>query len=63
MGMIGFGTLALLVLYVDLIWAGYLIAAALLTHAVWDAVHLWRCRKSHTMNPARDRLVHVLTVD
>lgn len=36
--------LALLVLYVDLTLAGYLIAVALLAHAGWDAVHLWRNR-------------------
>lgn len=43
-GMLGFGALALSVLYVDLTLAGYLIAAALLAHAGWDAVHLWRNR-------------------
>lgn len=43
-GMLGFGALALSVLYVDLTWAGYLIVAALLTHAIWDAFHLWRNR-------------------
>lgn len=36
--------LALLVLYVDLTLAGYLIAVALLAHAGHDAVHLWRNR-------------------
>lgn len=44
LGMIGFGALALSVLYIDLTLAGYLIAVALLAHAVWDAVHLWRNR-------------------
>lgn len=43
-GMLGFGALALSVLYVDLTLAGYLIVAALLVHAVWDAIHLWRNR-------------------
>lgn len=43
-GMIGFGAFALTALYVNLTWAGYLIAVALLAHAVWDAVHLWRKR-------------------
>lgn len=43
-GMIGFGALALSVLYIDLTLAGYLIAVALLAHAVWDAVHLSRNR-------------------
>lgn len=44
LGMIGFGALALSVLYIDLTLAGYLIAVALLAHAVWDAVHLSRNR-------------------
>lgn len=43
-GMLGFGALALSVLYVDLTLAGYLIVAALLAHAIWDAIHLWRNR-------------------
>lgn len=44
LGMIGFGAVGFAVLYVDLQWAGYLLAAALFGHAVWDAIHWWRDR-------------------
>ena len=38
-GTLGFGVVALVALYVDPDLAGYLVAAALLGHAAWDAVH------------------------
>lgn len=38
-GMLGFGALGLLVLFVDPTLGGYLVAAALLGHAAWDAFH------------------------
>ncbi len=38
-GMLGFGVVALIALYVDPVLGGYLVAAALLGHAAWDAVH------------------------
>ncbi len=37
--MLGFGVVALIALYVDPDLGGYLVAAALLGHAAWDAVH------------------------
>lgn len=43
-GMVAFGAVALVALSVDPVWAGYLLAAALLAHAAWDAVHWWRNR-------------------
>jgi cytochrome bd-type quinol oxidase subunit 1 len=39
-GMLGFGAIALAALYADTVLGGYLVAAALLGHAVWDAVYL-----------------------
>jgi hypothetical protein len=39
-GMLGFGAIALAALYADTALGGYLVAAALFGHAVWDAVHL-----------------------
>jgi hypothetical protein len=38
-GMLGFGVVALVALYVDPDLAGYLVAFALIGHATWDAVH------------------------
>ena len=43
-GMLGFGAIALAALYADTVLGGYLVAAALLGHAVWDAVHYLRNR-------------------
>ena len=43
-GMIGFGAVALIALYVDPDLGGYLVAAALLGHAGWDAYHFLRDR-------------------
>jgi hypothetical protein len=37
--MLGFGAIALLALCVDSDLGGYLVDAALLGHAAWDAVH------------------------
>jgi hypothetical protein len=38
-GMLAFGAIALLALYVSPTLGGYLVAAALIGHAAWDAVH------------------------
>lgn len=38
-GMLGFGAIGLLALYVKPPLGGYLVAAALIGHAAWDAVH------------------------
>jgi hypothetical protein len=43
-GMIVFAAVALLVLNVNLVWAGYIAAIALFAHAAWDVIHLWRNR-------------------
>jgi hypothetical protein len=43
-GMLGFGAIALATLYVDTVLGAYLVAAALLGHAVWDAFHYMRDR-------------------
>jgi hypothetical protein len=43
-GMLGFGAIALATLYVDTVVGAYLVAAALLGHAVWDAFHYLRDR-------------------
>lgn len=43
-GMFLFAAVALVLLNLNLTWAGYLAAAALFGHAAWDAVHLWRNR-------------------
>jgi uncharacterized membrane protein YhaH (DUF805 family) len=43
-GMLGFGAIALGTLYVDTVLGAYLVAAALLGHAVWDAFHYLRDR-------------------
>jgi hypothetical protein len=43
-GMIVFAAIALVVLNVNLVRAGYIAAIALFAHAIWDAVHLWRNR-------------------
>jgi hypothetical protein len=43
-GMLGFGAIALATLYVDTVLGAYLVAAALLGHAVWDAFHYLRDR-------------------
>jgi hypothetical protein len=43
-GMLGFGAIGLLALSVNPELGGYLVAAALLGHAAWDAVHFWRNR-------------------
>jgi hypothetical protein len=43
-GMLGFGAIALATLYVDTGLGGYLVAFALLGHAVWDAFHYLRDR-------------------
>jgi hypothetical protein len=43
-GMLGFGAIALAALYVDTVLGAYLVAAALLGHAVWDAFHYLRDR-------------------
>jgi hypothetical protein len=43
-GMLGFGASALATLYVDTVVGAYLVAAALLVHAVWDAFHYLRDR-------------------
>ncbi len=43
-GMLGFSAIGLLALPVNPTLGGYLVAAALLGHAVWDAVHLRRNR-------------------
>jgi hypothetical protein len=43
-GMLGFGAIALATLYVDSVLGAYLVAAALLGHAVWDAFHYLRDR-------------------
>lgn len=43
-GMIAFSTIALVMLNLNLTWAGYLAALALFAHAAWDTVHLWRNR-------------------
>jgi hypothetical protein len=42
--MLAFSAIALVAFYAQLDWAGYLLAAALLGHATWDAVHWWRNR-------------------
>jgi hypothetical protein len=42
--MLGFGAIALATLYVDTVLGAYLVAAALLGHAVWDAFHYLRDR-------------------
>ncbi|MDQ5827758.1 MAG: hypothetical protein M3441_26775 [Chloroflexota bacterium] len=38
-GMLGFGAIGLLALYVTPTLGGYLVAAALIGHAAWDAIH------------------------
>ena len=38
-GMLGFGAIGVLALYVSPTLGGYLVAAALIGHAIWDAVH------------------------
>jgi hypothetical protein len=43
-GMLGFGTIALTALYADLQLGGYLVAAGLIGHGVWDAYHYLRNR-------------------
>jgi uncharacterized membrane protein YhaH (DUF805 family) len=43
-GMLGFGAIALATLHVDTVLGAYLVAAALLGHAVWDAFHYLRDR-------------------
>jgi hypothetical protein len=43
-GMLGFGAIALATLYVNTVLGAYLVAAALLSHAVWDAFHYLRDR-------------------
>jgi predicted PurR-regulated permease PerM len=43
-GMLVFGATALAALYVDLDLGGYLVAAGLIGHAAWDAVHYLRNR-------------------
>jgi hypothetical protein len=43
-GMIVFAAVALVMLNVNLIWAGYIAALALFAHATWDVIHLWRNR-------------------
>jgi hypothetical protein len=43
-GMLGFGAIAFATLYVDTVLGAYLVAAALLGHAVWDALHYLRDR-------------------
>jgi hypothetical protein len=43
-GMLGFGAIALVTLYVDTVLGAYLVAFALLGHAVWDAFHYLRDR-------------------
>ena len=43
-GMLVFGAIALATLYVDTVLGAYLVAAALLGHAVWDAFHHLRNR-------------------
>ena len=43
-GVLCFGTIALATLYVDTVLGAYLVAAALLGHAVWDAFHYLRDR-------------------
>ena len=43
-GMLGFGVVALMALYVEPFLGGYLVAFALLGHAAWDAYHYLRDR-------------------
>jgi len=43
-GMLGFGAIALAALYANLELGGYLVAAALIGHALWDAYHYLRNR-------------------
>lgn len=43
-GMIAFSAVALIAPNLELVWAGYLVVAALFSHSAWDAVHLWRNR-------------------
>ena len=43
-GMLGFGAIALVTLYVDTVLGAYLVAFALLGHAAWDAFHYLRDR-------------------
>ena len=43
-GMLGFGAIALTALYADLELGGYLVAAGLIGHGVWDAYHYLRNR-------------------
>ena len=43
-GMLVFSAIALIALNLDLNLAGYLLAAGLLGHAIWDGVHLWQNR-------------------
>ena len=43
-GMLGFGSIALVALYVEPDLGGYLVAFALLGHAAWDAYHYLRDR-------------------
>ena len=40
-GMLGFGAIGLLALSVSPTLGGYLVAAALIGHAIWDAVYFW----------------------
>src|SRR5215218_11313917 len=43
-GMLGFGAIALAALYANLELGGYLVAVALIGHALWDAYHYLRNR-------------------